>query len=306
MGGTARPVLGAAAVPLTLAGSPSPAASAAASAAATVVKPSNTVLGPGLPLFGLGMAHYLPGSNTTAWVRYSRINSARVFASPSRWIRDAQIDDGAGVTGLAAFDAARTDAPPSRAAASTRQRSAPRTTTSSRMATSTRLPHLFGETKALGLEMLVEMDIGGVDTWVLDWGKLWRNWQRCYAHAYHLAKNFGVQRYAFLNEPDSRSNQDTLHSITTTSAACGSPPTPSDAASRTRRRRPAARCERSSTRPSSPARRRAPVVEDPVATNIDANRDSSDDYYGDDVRDDAVGWGQAALQSLHTDYRGVR
>src|SRR5690606_38962630 len=76
MGGITRRKLlvGAAATPIVVATG----VAVADSMAATVVTPSNTVVGPGLPLFGLNMGHYMPGSNTTAWIRYSRINAARV------------------------------------------------------------------------------------------------------------------------------------------------------------------------------------------------------------------------------------
>ena len=306
MGGITRRKLlvGAAATPIVVATG----VAVADSMAATVVTPSNTVVGPGLPLFGLNMGHYMPGSNTTAWIRYSRINAARVFASPDHWIEDADIDSGASVRDLASFDAAKAEL-----------RRDPEATTfldwptilqryeSTVPGTTNKftLNHLFGELKKLGLTVVAETDVGG--SWTEVWDELWRKWQKCYAHAYYLAKNFGVVRYAIFNEPDVPRTRSRIPYMGTYLRAL-------------RIASDAIRCavEDAGARLGTSMRAliHAPVItrstmhdygttsDGPMTpTNMDRNRVTSG-YWGNDPRDDEKGWGQSALESIHVDYHG--
>lgn len=284
-------------------------------AAATVVAtPSNTVVGPGLPLFGFGMAHYLAGSNTSAWIRYARINAARAFVSPATWILSADLHDD-GVTDLASFEATKAAL-----------RADPEATTYlnwpaitdryENLVTSGNritLNHLFGELTELGVTVVAQSSLGG--PWKLDWPEQWRNWQRGYAHAYYLAKTFGVTRFAIINEPD----------------AWGSDPEKRAARLKTLPDMPAfMRCLRFSSDAfrcgvedagravGTPMRAlvHAPVVTRSTmheygtsssgprtTTNLDRNPAASG-YWGGDSRDNTTGWGQAALQGIFTNYAG--
>ncbi len=69
----------------------------------------NTRVGTGMPMVGYNTGHYLPGSNTSAWLAYSRVNAVRFFASLSEWTPDEAVDPGDGVETVADFDARKAE-----------------------------------------------------------------------------------------------------------------------------------------------------------------------------------------------------
>ncbi len=300
-----------------LAAAVGPLGGSAATAAGIVVRPSGTVVGPGLPLFGFGSAHHLAGSNTNSWLRYARINAIRVFAKPIDWIKPSDVSVG-GVTDLASFDAMKA-----------RVRSDPEATTylnwpqildryENDMPTGTNkfvLNPMFRELNELGLTIVAQATLDG--SWKMDWPDYWGRWQRGYAHAYYLAKNFGVVRFATHNEPDAWGSADQearLEAIPNMDAFRRLLRFSSDAF----------RCGVEDAGLALGTSMRA-IVHAPVVTRstLHANgtqvdvRDTSDrtptnieknpaikGYWGNDLRDDSVGWGRAALEGIYTDYRG--
>lgn len=275
------------------------------------VRPSNEVLGAGLPTFGFNFAHYLAGGNTSSWVRYARMNSARNFTNPANWIRDEDLDDGAGVTDLASFEAAKADL-----------RSNPDGTTyinwpavldayENVVHSPTNfytVNYLFSEANKNNLDLLVEMDVKS--KWTLGWSGRWQNWQLCYAHAYYLAKNFGVRRFSFLNEPDVPGHAGEIPSIETYIWALRFATDAIRCAVEDAGR--AAGVEASATvhapvitRSTMSASHSGHPEGGPYAgeQNIELNQ-ATTGYYADDARDDEVGWGRAALENLRIDYRG--
>src|SRR5690606_27271001 len=131
-----------------------------------------------------------------------------------------------------------------------------------------------------------------------------------YAHAYYLAKNFGVRRFSFCNEPDVPRVAEQF-------------PTIPDYIRALRFATDAIRCavEDAGRAIGQPARAivHAPVITRSAMTsnhsghpedgpyageqNIELNL-ATTGYYGNDTRDDEIGWGRAALESLRIDYRG--
>lgn len=309
---TRRQILaGALAVPAAAA---LPGRATGAAAAAVVATPSNTVVGAGLPLFGFGTAHHLPGSNTSAWIRYARINAVRAFVQPITWIPTGYLHDD-GVTGLSSFEAMKAElrADPDATTyldwPAITDRYQNLVTSGNRMTVN----HMFRELTDLGVTIVAQSTLAG--PWKLDWPEQWRNWQRGYAHAYYLAKTFGVVRFSIINEPD----------------AWGSDPEARAARLKNLPDMPAfLRCLRFSSDAfrcgvedagaalGTPMRAlvHAPVITRSTMhengasgsgprtpTNIDRNPVGTG-YWGDDRRDDQHGWGQAALQGMFTDYAG--
>jgi hypothetical protein len=88
-------------------------------AGTATVTVSDAVVGKSLQYVGYNMGHYMPGSNTSAWVEYSGVNAFRVWAASSYYeplagtFRDDFSPWGDGVTSLASFntrkDALRAD-----------------------------------------------------------------------------------------------------------------------------------------------------------------------------------------------------
>ncbi|MGH3736837.1 MAG: DUF7594 domain-containing protein [Micromonosporaceae bacterium] len=307
---------GAAAMPLvaTAAGS-----AEAATVATMVVTPSNDVIAGGLPIFGLGMGYHMEASNTTAWIRYARINTARVWVPPHRFIDDAYLHSG-GVTDLSSFDAAKAALRPSPETAEGINWSAIQFSYEHTLERRRTVNHQVGELTRLGLTVLAESDAGGTasesslwypaDATQL-WAWLWRNWQLQYLQAYHLAKSFGVVRFAIQNEPDAHGTNYYIWKripnmtafrralrFSSDAIRCGV----ADAAAATGRPMTAiihAPVITRSTMINKGQGGTGPITN----TNIEANT-ATEGYWGNDTRDDYKGWGRVALETIRTDYRG--
>ncbi|WP_161606146.1 hypothetical protein [Microlunatus speluncae] len=257
-----------------------------------------------LPLFGYNTAHFVAGSNTTAWFRYSRAYASRTFASPNHWLTADLIGPGEECQDLASFETLRAEllgSPEDNRFLdwpAIKVRYADVITGGSNHLNA---DHLFGRLNDLGVEMIAEMDASG--TWPDDWPELWRKWQYNFAHAYYLAKNFGLRRFAFVNEPDAKGVREKIpdqgHFLRALRFG-------SDALHRA--------CEKAAaaTGDDHPGLVHAPVITRSTMPdeaglfqpyNFEANP-ATTGYYGNDTRDDEIGWGKLALLNLHTDYRG--
>ena len=257
-----------------------------------------------LPLFGFNTAHFVPGSNTTAWFDYSRSNASRTFASPNHWITAGMIGPGEECQDLAAFEALRSEllaAPEDNRFLdwpAIKVRYAEVITGGSNQLNA---DELFGALDDLGIEMVAQTDASG--TWPDDWPEMWRKWQYNFAHAYYLAKNFGVRRFALVNEPDAKGVRDKIpdqgHLLRALRFG-------SDAVHRATELAAAATGDHRPGLVHAPVITRSTMPDDArefQPYNLEANPMVTG-YYGNDTRDDEIGWGKLALLNLHTDYRG--
>lgn len=273
--------------------------------AAPVPVTLGAVTGPGMPYFGSSLGHYQPGSNTTAWVQYARYSIGRLWLTLPLFVAD--VDPGASVSDLASFETAKAT-----------MRSNPEVAPGTNWAamvdafenvdqplTSTnrfRFNHAVRELQRVGVEVHVQ---GAFATavWDANWSNLWAQWQRGYLAAYHLARTFGLRRFAFNNEPDVPRTATDLY------------PTLADYLRGLRIASDAYRCgvADGSAAAGSPT---TAIVHGPVLTrstmpvnnvqqpyNLDPNPDVN--TYYTDPRDNQVGWGEAVLTGVHQDYRGV-
>src|SRR5256885_8376267 len=77
-----------------------------ASSSTATVNVSQTQIGVTPQFIGYNMGHYLPGSNTAAWVDYSDVNAFRVWLNPGDYEPTDDIAPfGDGVTDMASFNA---------------------------------------------------------------------------------------------------------------------------------------------------------------------------------------------------------
>ncbi len=185
----------------------------AISASAADLTVSNTVIGKTPAYIGFNMGHFLPGSNTAAWVQYSGANGYRVWASASYYEpKDDAGPYGDGVTNFAQFDARKTAL-----------RANPFGTDSNGVPyvnwtafqnnwsnlnqaskggrNAVVLDPMLDKLKAQNVHVIMEIqrsdsyDISTV-------GGEWEQWQHYYASAYHLASKYGITDYQMYNEPD--------------------------------------------------------------------------------------------------------
>ena len=236
----------------------------------------------------------MPGSNTSAWLAYSRVNAARFFASFTEWAPDEAFDDGAGIATVDDFDARRAEL-----------RADPEGNAFVRWdlledlfehhtyanTNHYRLDHQVSELRRLGVAPILEAAELG---WNRPWPGLWLQWQKHYAFTYHLARHFDVQRYNFVNEPDHPSAAGDLV----------------DQAVYVRGLQVASDAIRSAIADVNQryGKRLRAIVQAPVITHAssssgDDHMDADDDA---DHRDDTAGWGEVSLRNLRTDYHGNR
>lgn len=178
------------------------------SSAATITVTTNR-LGVTPSILAYNAGHFVPGSNTKDWWRYSQTTGARVFLTP-RLIEpgDDIAGRGDGVTDAASFLSRRAAL-----------RSNPLNTnyinwpyfTNNYATTAQHGSNLInpndtcGSLRQIGVNILVcitasEGTFSITDT--NDWAGKWELWQHYYAEAFYLARFFDVQRYQMYNEPN--------------------------------------------------------------------------------------------------------
>ena len=249
-------------------------------------------VGGGMPLVGYNTGHFMPGSNTSAWLEYSRVNAARFFAALSEWCPDEAFDPGAAVAGIADFDLAKDELRRSPENNRFLNWDLLNDVFENHVYTSTnyyRLNHQLAELKRLGVTPIIE---AAQLRWNSPWSGLWQLWQKHYALTYHLARHYDVERFNFVNEPDHPSaagdlvdQQVYIRGLQIASDAVRS--AIADVNDRYRKRLRA-------------------LVHAPVLTHVSSERgnDHMDADPDADARDDQYGWGEIALMNLRTDYHG--
>jgi hypothetical protein len=163
-------------------------------------------------IVGYNSGHFMAGSNTADWWRYSGVNGARVWPTPT--IVEGSDDGGGwgdGVSSEATFLSRSTSLrndPLNTAFINwpyfeNRYQNNPTTG-----ANVINLNYAFGQLKSMGIDPLVAInrtnsgypwDAAGT---AAGWADRWEHWQHFYAQAFYLAKNFDVHRFQMYNEPN--------------------------------------------------------------------------------------------------------
>jgi hypothetical protein len=186
--------------------------------AATPAPGVNVTVGAGIvgstpEIVGYNSGHFMPGSNTADFWRYSGVNGARVWPTPS--VVEGTDDGGGwgdGVSSESTFLARRTalrETPLSTAYINwpyfeNRYQNNPTTG-----ANIINLNHAFSTMRSLGIDPLVAINRTNEGAFAWDaagttagWADRWEHWQHFYAQAFYLAKNFDVHRFQMYNEPN--------------------------------------------------------------------------------------------------------
>lgn len=253
----------------------------------------NVTIGTGMPLVGYNTGHYLPGSNTSAWLEYSRVNAARFFASLTEWTPDDAVDPGDGIEGIADFDARKADLRRDPEAGPYLKWDIFNDVFENHVYSSTnyyRLNYQVSELRRLGVSPILE---AAELRWNSPWSVLWQEWQKHYAFTYHLAKEYDVERYNFINEPDHPSAAGDLvnQAVYVRGLQIASD---------------AIRCAIADVNAAYGKSLQA-TVQAPVLTHVSSSsgNDHMDADHDSDHRDDVYGWGQITLNNIRTDYHGA-
>ncbi|MBA4105965.1 MAG: hypothetical protein C0485_09420 [Pirellula sp.] len=242
---------------------------------------------------GYNSAHFMPGSNAAAWWKYSGVNGARVWATPS--IVEGNDDnalfgDGVGSQQQFLDRRATLRSDPLNAAYVNWPYFENRYANNPTSGNIINLKYAFGELHDLGADPVVEIHrtnaaypFAAAGT-PAGWGSRWEQWQHFYAQAFYLAKNFDVRRYQMYNEPNHSSNSisqaEYIERLQLASDAVQS----------------AIADVNSLYGKSLIAQLQGPVTAGGL-TLFNANP-------GGDARDDATGWGEIVMDNLHTNFLG--
>ena len=190
---------------------------AASPSAGVDINVTPTAVGHTPAIVGYNSGHFLPDSNTADWWRYSGVNGARVWSSPTTVEPDDDLAPwGDSVNSQARFLARRQSL-----------RSDPLNPTyinwsylegryqnNPTSGNRVNLSHAFGSLNDMGVDSLAVIQLtegahpfaaAGTST---GWADRWEYWQHFYAQAFYLARNFDVQRFHMYNEPDHSSHPD--------------------------------------------------------------------------------------------------
>jgi hypothetical protein len=181
-------------------------------AQAVNVTPTAALAGKTPEIVGYNSGHFMPGSNTADWWRFSGVNGARIFSTPTTVeASDDLAPWGDGVSSQTTF-VTRRDALRANPLSTSfinwsyiegRYQNNP-TTGSNNI----NPKYAFGQLHDLGIDPLAQIgytnssfpwDAAGT---AAGWADRWEQWQHFYIQAFYLAKNFGVHRFQMYNEPN--------------------------------------------------------------------------------------------------------
>lgn len=150
---------------------------------------------------GYNLGTFMPGANTPDWWRYSGVNSARMFLSPSNFATMSSNS----VSTQSAFLSTRTAL-----------RANPLSSTYFNWTDledrfenldigAYRVNSTVSTLSGLGVSMIMQITAGETSLPIAastEWRDKWRLWKHYYAMAFHLARRYDVVRYQIYNEPD--------------------------------------------------------------------------------------------------------
>ncbi len=163
-------------------------------------------------IVGYNVGHFVAGSNTHDWWRYSGVNGARMFLSPSNI---EPVDDipgtGDGVTDQASFLSRRSAlrADPLNTSfidwPDFENRYQNELTGNSSSGNRFRTNYALTKLRELNISVLVQITASESSLPIAsssDWAGKWELWQHFYAQAFYLGRHFDVARYQMFNEPN--------------------------------------------------------------------------------------------------------
>ncbi|MCA1624721.1 MAG: DNRLRE domain-containing protein [Acidobacteria bacterium] len=273
---------------------------------------SNEVVGKTPTLIGYGQGHYMPGSNVSAWLKRSDVNSLRIFMNAAYFApQDDLAPFGDGVSDSASFEARRSAiiADPENPAYVNWVYYENNFQNVETSGNHYKLAYMMSELQRLGIKPIINTQHCNVSnatsaTNPRDWRNVphnpswmpisiynnyadkWEFWKWHFVTAYWLAKNYNVTDYQIWNEPDhieigGNINQDDYVQWIRYG---------SDA------KRAAIQAVNQRFGKNLTAKIYAPVITSPKA--FQERLDNAD------TRDDVIGWGEKISRSLRTDYRG--
>lgn len=163
----------------------------------------NETIGKSMKYVAYNQGYYMPGGNTGDWLRYSNVNSLRVWTALNDYVPVESVNSDKNIASLSQFETnkkALRNNP--EGDGYIRWDQIVSACESVKYSTNSMVfSYVLQETKRLGVEIVLQMN--GKD-FTEDWSNKWQQWQRYYALAYYAAKNGDVAMFAMVNEPNHR------------------------------------------------------------------------------------------------------
>ncbi|MEO7299805.1 MAG: hypothetical protein ABI042_14655, partial [Verrucomicrobiota bacterium] len=161
-------------------------------------------------LLAYNSGHFVPGSNTKEWWRYSGVSGARIFLTAATLeATDDIAGRGDGVTNQATFLSRKTELranPNSPTYINWTYFNDRYNLTAKHGANRLQPNYICTELRKLGVEIDLSIAASTSSTLFrtnsLDWAGNWELWQHFYAQAFYFGRTYDVQRYQMYNEPD--------------------------------------------------------------------------------------------------------
>lgn len=151
---------------------------------------------------GYNQGYYLPGSNTSAWLEYSRVNVVRLWMPLDFLVPEEAVDQQSRPTTLEAFDRLKEALRRAPRQSGIDWKQIEKQADKLYVSTNTMVyNYALDELKRLGIEVLIQSTAYKKTP---DWATKWLLWQRMYALAYYSALRGDVEMYAMQNEPNHR------------------------------------------------------------------------------------------------------
>ena len=161
--------------------------------------------GTSMKYVGYNQGYYLPGSNASAWVEYSGVNSLRVWATLNDYVPEKMVEVDLNLNDVSEFDKKKE-----------KLRQTPENNpyinwksilpvfSNPLPATNTMMfDYAISELKRMNIDVVLQISSTDFND---TWSNKWKQWQRYYVMAFYAAKTGDVEMYALQNEPNHRNS----------------------------------------------------------------------------------------------------
>lgn len=151
---------------------------------------------------GYNQGYFMPGSNVSAWLEYSRVNAVRLWMPLDFLVPETAVDAASRPENLEAFELLKKQLRHNPKQAKIDWEAIERRADSVYVSTNTMVyNYALDELRRLNIESLIQTSAYKAAP---DWPTRWLLWQRMYALAYYSALRGGVEMFAMQNEPNHR------------------------------------------------------------------------------------------------------
>ncbi len=168
------------------------------------LKVTNNVVGKTFKYVGYNQGYFLPGYNVSGWLEYANVNSIRIWPNLNNYAPESAVQVDSSIKSVEEFDKRKADLRSNPEASKYIKWNELKPIYTSIDYSSNNIMELdyaIRESKRLGIEPILQINSRDFDG---TWSNKWKQWQRYYSLAYHVAKTADAAMFAMQNEPNHR------------------------------------------------------------------------------------------------------